>query len=152
MPVHGYNLPKDYLFEEAWLMSKLCIKYKRVILVIGRKDICGVSLSLYIARNGSILQFLHNLLDCKRLCLSRPQLLQFSRPSRLCSCKLNKCVSVSVSFDIKGIKYCQYPVIIACNCSDVGSQWGERALGLISAYDAVTFWGTAVINGRPRLV
>ena len=54
-------------------MSKLCIKYKRVILVIGRKDICGVSLSLYIARNGSILQFLHNLLDCKRLCLSRPR-------------------------------------------------------------------------------
>ena len=54
-------------------MSKLCIKYKRVILVIGRKDICGVSLSLHIARNGSILQFFHNLLDCKRLCLSRPR-------------------------------------------------------------------------------
>ena len=54
-------------------MSKLCIKYKRVILVIGRKDTCGVSLSLHIAMNGSILQFFHNLLDCKRLCLSRPR-------------------------------------------------------------------------------
>ena len=84
MLVHGYNPPKDYLFEEAWLMSEPRIKYKRVILVIGRKDICGVSLSLYIARNGSILQFLHNLLDCKRLCLSRHKLLQFCRPSRLC--------------------------------------------------------------------
>ena len=73
MLVHGYNPPKDYLFEEAWLMSQPRIKYKRVILVIGRKDICGVSLSLHIARNGSILQFFNNLLDCKRLCLSRPR-------------------------------------------------------------------------------
>ena len=54
-------------------MSQPRIKYKRVILVIGRKDICGVSLSLHIAMNGSILQFFHNLLDCKRLCLSRPR-------------------------------------------------------------------------------
>ena len=54
-------------------MSQPRIKYKRVILVIGRKDICGVSLSLHIARNGSILQFFNNLLDCKRLCLSRPR-------------------------------------------------------------------------------
>ena len=62
-------------------MSEPRIKYKRVILVIGRKDTCGVSLSLHIAMNGSILQFFHNLLDCKRLCLSRPRpmLTQFNR-------------------------------------------------------------------------
>ena len=40
----------------------------------------GLSLSLCIARFGSNLQFLHNWLDFKGLCHSRPQLLQFCRP------------------------------------------------------------------------
>ena len=121
---------------------------------LAAKTRSGLSLSLCVARIRSILQFFRNWLDCKRLCPSRPQLLQFCRPSRLCFLLQSNAESYLVQDQTIGRCWhnltklyldCKYPSILTQSTWIVFNLWHCVRMDGLSAHFWDSPWGPSTL-------